>query len=168
MSSRTQRALGIVTAYAIGALLGGSILLAGLGDPATIIGGLDFFGAFDPSLHITWLGTFVVAAPGYRILGLRKPLFAERSQLPCRRDLEPRLVTGSALFGVGWGLAGLCPGPTLTGLATGLPHLMHFAAAMALGMALYELVSRRRSSTRSGWTDRRSAPASRAPAGSNS
>ncbi len=148
MSSATKRtALGRLTAYAIGLVLGSAILLGSLTDPAVVIGALDFFGGqWDPRLFLVWLGAAPVAAIGFRLLRRSTPIFAAESQLPTRTDLELRLVVGGAIFGVGWGLMGLCPGPMLTGMLTGVPHMTTFTVFVAVGMGLFELADHLRAS----------------------
>ena len=143
MSAPNRTLLGRLTAYAIGLLLGTGILVGGLTDPGVIIGALDFLGGqWDPRLFLVWLGAAPITAMGLRAVRGSKPVFAERAQLPTRTDLEPRLLVGSAIFGVGWGLMGLCPGPMVTGLLTGVPHMTTFTVFVALGMGLFEIADR--------------------------
>ena len=134
---------GNLTAFAIGSLLGTAIILGRMTDPSVIIGALDVFGGqWDLRLFLMWSTAFFASAVGFRAARGFQPIFTERSALPCRRDLEPRLFVGSAIFGTGWGMAGLCPGPLLTGLATGLPHMMTFIVFVALGMGLHRITTK--------------------------
>lgn len=143
MSSAKKTFLGGLMAYFIGLLLGTGILLGGLTDPAVIIGALDFFGGqWDPRLFLVWMGATPITAMGLRVVRDSTPIFAERSQLPCRKNLEARLVVGSVIFGAGWGMVGLCPGPMVTGLLTGVPHMTTFTVFVAVGMSLFEIADR--------------------------
>jgi uncharacterized protein len=125
------------------ALLAGLVFGLGLAvsrmvDPAKVLAFLDVAGRWDPSLALVMAGALGVALVGYRLAFKRPmPLFDDGFRLPTKRDIDARLVAGAALFGVGWGLVGFCPGPALASLAYGqLPSAL-FVAAMLLGMALY-------------------------------
>ena len=118
-----------------GLLFGLGLALAGMTLPSRVLGFLDMAGAWDPSLALVMVGAIAVhAALGRVIRGREKPLFEARFHLPTRADIDRRLVTGAALFGVGWGLVGLCPGPALVSAATGAPWAVVFVTAMAAGM----------------------------------
>ena len=105
---------------------------------------LDLAGQWDPSLAFVMGGGLLVTTPGFYFLFKRnKPLFAEVFSLPTRQEIDFKLVMGGVLFGIGWGVAGLCPAPALVALLTSLPIFFLFAAAMAGGMVLhYFLVER--------------------------
>ena len=127
------------------ALLSGLIFAVGLGisgmtQPAKIIAFLDIFesvGPWDPALLFVMIWAMAVYAMGYRLASRRPaPYFESGFFVPTRRDLTPRLVIGSALFGVGWGLGGFCPGPALTSTVTGNPVVLVFVAGMTAGMLL--------------------------------
>ena len=111
-------------------------------DPAKVLGFLDIFGNWDPSLAFVMGGAVAVSALGYRLRagGAACPSSHRRLEIPTRRDLDPRLIGGAALFGIGWGLVGLCPGPALTALTFGPWQVFVFVAAMIAGMALFRLV----------------------------
>ncbi|EFH12542.1 DUF6691 family protein [Pseudoroseomonas cervicalis] len=128
-----------------GLLLGLGLLLSGMLDPARVLAFLDLAGgAWDPSLAFTMLGAVLVTALGYRLAWRRgRPLLADRFQLPTARAIDARLVTGALVFGLGWGLAGLCPGPALAGLGLGAAGVLAFLPGMALGMALARRLARR-------------------------
>lgn len=119
-----------------GLLFGAGITLSGMINPAKVIAFLDVAGAWDPSLAFVMAGAVGVAAAGYRISFLRtRPLFAEGFSLPRRTDLDFQLVAGAAIFGVGWGIGGYCPGPALAGLGFGAPETLGFVSGMVAGMA---------------------------------
>lgn len=108
--------------------------VAGMTKPAKVLGFLDLFGAWDASLAFVMVGAIAVYAVAFRaVRGRAAPLFDDRFHLPTRKDLDLRLVLGAALFGVGWGLAGYCPGPGLVAAATGSPGGLAFVLGLALG-----------------------------------
>lgn len=130
-----------LAAFACGILFGLGLTVAQMINPAKVLAFLDLFGDWDPSLALVMGGALAVAALGFRLVFQRgKPLFAEGFQLPTKTDLDGRLIGGSALFGIGWGLAGFCPGPALAALATGAQPVFVFFLSMAAGMALYRLL----------------------------
>jgi uncharacterized membrane protein YedE/YeeE len=104
-------------------------------NPTKVIGFLDIAGTWDPSLAFVMLGGVAVTAIGYRtVLRRGQPLFEPGFSLPTRRDVDPTLLLGAALFGIGWGLGGYCPGPALAGLGLGSLETVIFVVAMLLGM----------------------------------
>jgi uncharacterized membrane protein YedE/YeeE len=130
-----------LAALGIGMLFGVGLTLSGMVRPLKVVGFLDVAGAWDPTLGFVMGGALAVTALAFpRILRRAGPLWAEAFSLPTRRDLDARLVIGSALFGIGWGLGGFCPGPALASLALGASGAWIFAAAMAAGMLLHRLV----------------------------
>lgn len=149
----------IVAHFAIGLVFGLGLLVSGMANPDKVLAFLDVAallrGAWDPSLALVMAGAIAVTLPGYRlVLRRRAPFLAERFQLPATSDLDSRIVVGPALFGIGWGLAGLCPGPLFASLAFGGRATLLFGAAMLAGMAAAR------------WLDIRNAlPAGRRPAG---
>ena len=124
-----------ITAFISGALFAAGLGIGGMTQPAKVIGFLDLAGAWDPSLAFVMLGALGLNIVLFRFI-LRRvgPIFGGVFQLPHRQDIDPRLVTGAALFGVGWGLAGYCPGPGLSALAAGRTPALVFVATMAVGM----------------------------------
>ena len=131
----------IAAAFASGLLFGLGLVVSQMVDPAKVIGFLDIFGHWDPSLAFVMAGAVAVSAGGYAFVRRRgHPLLAPRLELPTRRDLDPRLIGGAALFGIGWGLAGLCPGPALVAMTFGPGEVVVFVAAMVAGMAIYHIV----------------------------
>lgn len=132
---------GIASAFAVGLLFGLGLLVSGMADPAKVIGFLDVTGRWDPSLAFVMAAAVAVSAVGYQFARRRgRPVLADRLEIAIRRDLDPRLLAGAAIFGVGWGLAGLCPGPALTILTVVPTEAATFVAAMVAGMLLFRLV----------------------------
>ena len=132
-----------VTALLSGLIFGLGLVISQMTNPAKVIAFLDVFGDWDPSLALVMGAALVVTAAGYRwVLKRDSPVFADRFQVPTRTDLDARLMTGAALFGIGWGLVGLCPGPAIAGLVIGGTQILIFLGAMALGMALFEVFDR--------------------------
>lgn len=132
---------GIASAFAVGLLFGLGLLVSGMADPAKVLGFLDVTGRWDPSLAFVMAAAVAVSAVGYQFARrLGQPVLADRLEIPTRRDLDPRLLAGAAIFGLGWGLAGLCPGPALTILTVVPAEAATFVAAMVTGMLLFRLV----------------------------
>lgn len=131
----------IISAFAAGLLFGFGLIVSEMVNPAKVLAFLDVLGSWDPSLAFVMGGAVAVFALGHFIAKRRgDPVFAPRLEIPTRRDLDARLIGGAALFGIGWGLVGLCPGPALTALAFGSWRVFVFVAAMIAGMALFRLV----------------------------
>ena len=130
------------SAFAAGLLFGLGLIVSGMANPAKVLAFLDVTGRWDPSLAFVMAGAVAVSAVGYRVVRRRgRPVLATRLDLPTRRNIDLRLIAGAAVFGLGWGLVGLCPGPALT-LLTVLPaQATTFVAAMAVGMLVFRLVS---------------------------
>jgi uncharacterized membrane protein YedE/YeeE len=126
-----------VVAFACGITFALGLGIGGLTQPARVLAFLDVAGDWDPRLALVMLGAIAVYAPAYR-LALRRgrPLLAPAFDLPTRRNIDGPLVVGAVLFGIGWGLAGLCPGPALTSLGSGEPAAILFVAAMLVGIAV--------------------------------
>lgn len=144
-----SRNLEIVAALIAGALFGAGLLVSGMADPAKVLGFLDLSGAWDPSLALVMVGAIAVGAVGFLGASRRaQSALGLPMRLPTSSAIDRRLVAGSIVFGLGWGLAGFCPGPAVVALATGAPKAFVFVAAMLAGMFLYELVMRRALSPR--------------------
>ncbi len=125
-----------------GVLFGLGLAISGMINPAKVIGFLDITGAWDPSLAFVMGGAVVVTAIAFRIILKRpKPVLAAAFQLPSRRDFDKHLIAGAAVFGTGWGLAGLCPGPAISSLAFLDTKILIFVVAMIAGsyMAKHKL-----------------------------
>jgi uncharacterized protein len=142
-----------VLPFAAGALFGLGLIVSGMSDPERILGFLDFAGPhWNPALALVMVGGLAVTTPAFYIARRRgKTLAGAPITLPDRKTITPRLVIGSVLFGVGWGLSGVCPGPSIilavTGVAGGLwPPLLFFAGLLA-GMLAFSLWSRRQGGT---------------------
>ena len=131
----------LLSALVAGTLFGAGLTVSGMTDPQRVRGFLDLFGQWDPTLVFVMGGAVLVMAIAWR---LRKrmghPLFAERFVLPGRSDLDAQLILGSSLFGIGWGLAGLCPGPAIASLALAPAAVLPFVLAMLAGMAIHRLL----------------------------
>ena len=120
---------------ALGLLFGVGLVVSGMSDPAKVLNFLDLFGTWDPSLAFVMGGGVLVAFVGYRIvLGRPRPLLAAGFSLPMRKDIDRPLVLGAAIFGIGWGLGGFCPGPALTALGLAAPGTLALAKGVP-GMA---------------------------------
>ncbi len=128
-----------------GLLFGTGLILAGMSDPAKVLNFLDVFGTFDPSLAFVMGGAALTTFIGYRLVWHRqRPLLLADFQIPGRRDIDGELVAGAALFGIGWGIGGFCPGPAWTALPLAAPGTLVFLPAMLIGMALATLLKQRR------------------------
>jgi len=126
---------------AAGTIFGAGLTIGGMTDPARVRGFLDLFGAWDPTLAFVMGGAVLVMALAWLLQSrMRRPFCAEGFSLPDRNDLTPRLVGGSALFGIGWGFAGLCPGPGFAALAIAPASAAIFVAAMLAGMLAVRLM----------------------------
>jgi len=131
----------ILVSLAAGAIFGAGLALGGMTDPARVRSFLDLFGAWDPTLAFVMGGAVLVMALAWVMQRqMLRPLFAEGFSLPDRNDLTPRLIGGSALFGIGWGIAGLCPGPGFAALAIEPVSAAIFVAALLAGMLLVRLM----------------------------
>lgn len=125
---------------ASGVLFGAGLTLGGMTDPARVRGFLDLFGDWDPTLAFVMGGAVIVMAIAWQFQPkMARPIFADAFALPSRRDLTPKLIGGSALFGIGWGVAGLCPGPGIAALVIEPISAATFVAAMLAGMFLVRL-----------------------------
>ncbi len=133
-----------LTAFIAGLIFGLGLLLAGMANPAKVLGFLDLAGAWDPSLGLVMAGAIGVAVlPLTWAKRRQRSLLGAPMQLPVKRELDRRLIGGSLLFGVGWGIAGICPGPAVAIVLTGHWQVLLFVAAMLLGMLLFEVLERR-------------------------
>ncbi len=131
-----------------GLVFGLGLILSGMADPAKVLGFLDLAGAWDPSLALVMAGAIAVGVVAFRVARRRTASFlGAEMRLPGARHIDRRLVVGSMLFGVGWGIAGFCPGPGLVALGMGEGKAFVFVAAMLAGMGVFELLERPRRST---------------------
>ena len=136
--------MSIVLAAASGALFGAGLLISGMTQPSKVVGFLDVTHAWDPSLAFVIGGAVAVYAVLFRIARRRRtdPWFDMKFHLPTRNDIDVSLIAGSALFGVGWGLGGLCPGPGLVAAASGSIPALAFVGSMIVGMLLQHRTAR--------------------------
>lgn len=138
-----QRHMDILSSFIVGLIFGIGLILAGMTDPSKVIGFLDVAGLWDPSLAFVMAGAILVGVVAFRFARKRSAaFFGGTMRLPSRDDIDRRLVLGSLAFGVGWGMAGFCPGPALTALGTGNGKAVIFVLAMIAGMALFELADK--------------------------
>ncbi|MSQ48315.1 MAG: YeeE/YedE family protein [Deltaproteobacteria bacterium] len=129
-----------LAAFVAGVIFAMGLAIGGMTKPAKVVGFLDFTGNWDPSLMFVMGGAVMTHAILYRLIRKRPtPLFTEAFSIPTRTDIDARLLGGAALFGVGWGLSGFCPGPAITSLVSGQMSVLIFAAAMIGGMALHSV-----------------------------
>lgn len=133
-----------ISEFAVGLLFGIGLILSGMTDPGKVIGFLDLFGNWDPSLALVMGGAIMVGVFAFAIAKKRTSTFLGGAlHLPKSTDIDKRLVVGGLVFGAGWGLAGFCPGPALVSLGAGQPKAAVFVAAMLAGMYVFELLERR-------------------------
>ncbi len=131
-----------LVALAAGTIFGLGLAVSQMINPAKILGFLDVAGAWDPSLAFVMLGAVAVSGVAFRLV-LRRPAprLAEAFQLPTAEDIDARLLGGASVFGIGWGLAGFCPGPAVAALSLGNIKIVVFVIAMLIGMVLYALIT---------------------------
>ncbi len=121
-----------------GALFGAGIAVSGMANPAKVQNFLDLFGQWDPSLAFVMGAALIVVAPAYHwLFKAEKPKHGEKFHLPTAKHIDRKLVGGAVLFGIGWGLSGLCPAPALVAILTGIGQFVVFALAMFAGMVIY-------------------------------
>ncbi|MRT28928.1 YeeE/YedE family protein [Herbaspirillum sp. CAH-3] len=132
-----------LVALAAGLLFGLGLIVSGMADPAKVLGFLDLAGHWDPSLALVMAGAIAIGMPAFTLARRRsRSLLGAPMQLPTARGIDRRLVLGSVLFGVGWGLAGICPGPALVLLGMGSLEGLAFVMAMLAGMLLFAWIER--------------------------
>lgn len=134
-----------LTSFAAGLLFGLGLLLSGMANPAKVIGFLDVAGAWDPSMALVMVGAIATALVPFTWAKRReRSLLDAPMQLPSKRDLDGRLIGGSLVFGIGWGVAGICPWPAIAVLLSGHWQVVLFVLAMLGGMLLFSALERRR------------------------
>ena len=132
-----------VTEFAVGLMFGVGLMASGMTDPGKVIGFLDLFGAWDPSLALVMGGAVVVGFFAFTLAKKRtSTLLGGVLRFPTNTQMDKPLVIGSLMFGAGWGLGGFCPGPALVSMADGQPKAMLFVTAMLIGMLGFELMDR--------------------------
>jgi uncharacterized membrane protein YedE/YeeE len=133
----------LLAAFASGGLFGLGLALSGMTDARRILGFLDIAGDFDPTLAFVLAGAVMTTLVLFRpILRRQRPVLTDSFRLPTLRSLDTRLIAGAALFGIGWGLAGYCPGPALAGLGAGASEALWFVPAMIVGIVIQRLTAR--------------------------
>jgi uncharacterized protein len=138
-----KKHLDTLSSFIVGLIFGIGLILAGMTNPAKVIGFLDITGTWDPSLAFVMGGGILVAIVAFRFAKKRTVNFLGGAmRMPTSDMIDKRLVIGSLLFGAGWGMAGFCPGPALTSMGSGNPKAVIFVIAMIVGMALFELADR--------------------------
>ncbi|EUB99331.1 protein of unknown function DUF395 YeeE/YedE [Rhizobium sp. CF080] len=141
----TRQLLQTVAALVSGTVFGFGLALSGMLDPTRVQGFLDIFGAWDPSLVFVLGGAVLVAFMGIQIMDrMARPTFDDTFHVPAKREIDAPLVIGSALFGLGWGIGGFCPGPAIASLSVGLGQSFLFVAAMLVGMTIHDRMWSRR------------------------
>ena len=134
-----------ISEFVVGLLFGLGLMLSGMTDPSKVIGFLDLFGHWDPSLAFVMGGAIAVGFFAFALAKKRTTNFLGGSlHLPKSTQIDKRLVLGNVMFGAGWGLAGFCPGPALVSMAAGQDKALVFVLAMVFGMIVYELIQRRK------------------------
>lgn len=140
-----KRPLAPLTALLSGALFGTGLIVSGMTNPAIVHGFLDITGHWNPALLFTMVGAAVTTFVGFRLVRhCKTPLCGSTFHWPTKRDIDRPLLLGSALFGIGWGLAGYCPGPALVGLSTLNPNVFIFVLTMLAGMVLTKTYQNRK------------------------
>ncbi|RWL94467.1 MAG: YeeE/YedE family protein [Mesorhizobium sp.] len=135
----------LVSAFVIGGLFGLGIAVSGMINPAKVLNFFDIAGTWDPSLVFVMGGGLAVAFVGYRLIFARRkrPVFESAFALPSKKDIDGQLVSGAALFGIGWGIAGFCPGGAIPALGLGRAETLIFVVAMIAGIAVARLARTR-------------------------
>lgn len=135
----------VFASFLAGLVFGLGLIVSGMANPAKVLGFLDPAGAWDPSLALVMVGAIAVGMAAFALASKRAMSFlGAEMKLSRARDIDRRLVAGSALFGIGWGIAGFCPGPALVALGMGEVKALTFVGAMLVGMGIFELLERRR------------------------
>ena len=133
-----------VLEFVVGLIFGLGLIISGMTDPGKVLGFLDLAGPWDPSLAFVMGGAILVGLLAFTVAKKRTTsFFGTAMQLPTARDIDRRLVLGSMVFGMGWGIAGFCPGPAIVSMGAGEPKAFLFVLAMLAGMALFELLESR-------------------------
>jgi len=136
----------IISALIAGLVFGIGLIIAGMSNPAKVLGFLDVFGAWDPSLALVMVGAIGVGVVAFGLARRRSvALLGDAIESPTQNQIDVRLIGGSLLFGIGWGLAGICPGPAFVLLGFGIARAWIFVAAMLFGLWLVQQVEKRRS-----------------------
>lgn len=136
-----------LTEFVVGLIFGIGLIISGMTNPAKVVGFLDLAGLWDPSLAFVMGGAIFVGVVAFAFAKRRAvSFFGDALHWPTSSAIDRRLIIGSLIFGAGWGLAGFCPGPAMVSFSAGVPKAIAFVAAMLVGMALFEVIERKRSS----------------------
>lgn len=135
----SNRILIPLAGLASGVIFGLGLSISQMTNPEKVLSFLDIFGHWDPSLLLTMGTAILVSSIGYRVVLHKGPVFSGKLHLPTRIDIDARLLLGSATFGIGWGIAGYCPGPVLAGISNSMTEPLVFLAAMLIGSQLERL-----------------------------
>jgi hypothetical protein len=131
----------LVSALFAGLLFGAGLVVSQMINPAKVIGFLDFAGDWDPTLALVMIGALAAAIPGFLVARQRQRSYLDEPiEIPTRRDIDHRLVAGAAILGIGWGMAGFCPGPALAALSTAQPAVFAYVASMIAGIVVYRAI----------------------------
>ncbi|MBU3577436.1 YeeE/YedE family protein [Polynucleobacter sp. UK-Kesae-W10] len=134
-----RKHFGLVSQYAVGVLFGWGLIISGMSNPKKVLGFLDLAGSWDPSLIFVMVGAILVGLGGFYVVSKRsEAFFGGALHVPTRRDITKPLVIGSFVFGIGWGIAGICPGPAIVALGAGYLKAFVFIVAMLVGMKVCE------------------------------
>jgi uncharacterized membrane protein YedE/YeeE len=137
--------MNALAAFAAGLVFGLGLIVSGMADPSKVLGFLDLAGKWDPSLAFVMVGAIGVSAVAFRLARKRaQPVLGDVFHLPTATRIDRRLVIGSIVFGVGWGLAGFCPAPAIVAYGAGYFKAVVFVIAMLAGMGIYEIIERRK------------------------
>lgn len=138
----------VVTSLLAGLVFGLGLIVSGMANPAKVLGFLDLAGRWDPSLGLVMAGAIAVGFFAFAFARTRTlSLLGAEMKLPAARHIDRRLIVGSLLFGIGWGLAGFCPGPALVALGMGESKALIFVASMVAGMGVFEILELRKHAT---------------------
>jgi uncharacterized protein len=140
MATQSNNGLQVVVALVSGLLFGIGLTLSQMINPQRVLGFLDVVGAWDPTLAFVMGGALLVTFPAYHFVkNFSKPVCATQFQIPTNTVIDKRLVMGASLFGIGWGLVGLCPGPALAAIVTLQSDVLIFVISMVVGMLAYQM-----------------------------
>lgn len=143
--------MNVLASLLAGLVFGIGLIVSGMADPAKVLGFLDLAGPWDPSLALVMAGAIAVGSVAFAVAGRRaRSWLGLEMKLPTARQIDRRLVIGSLMFGIGWGVAGFCPGPALVALGMGQAKAIVFVVFMLAGMGTFELIERMRARARDG------------------
>lgn len=131
----------IFSALIAGIVFGLGLVISGMSNPAKVLNFLDIAGTFDPSLLFVMVGAIIVVFTGYKLVWKRKtPIFDNAFHVPTRKDIDKNLIIGSAIFGIGWGIGGFCPGPSLTSILLGSEGIIYFFPSLIVGLIVTKII----------------------------